>query len=108
MKHRVIVLTTLGVVVLLGTLGLVRPSSAQAGGVHISIGLPVPFPVVVVPPPVVVRPWPVVVRPWPVVVAPAPVVIHRPPAYIERRVVYDHWGRPGCRTPYTRHGRYRY
>jgi hypothetical protein len=69
---------------------LALPTSAQAGGVNLSIGIGSPFPVQVVPapvwvappPPVVVYPAPVVMYPAPVVMYPAPVVIGRPyPAY---------------------------
>lgn len=70
----------------LGLVSLVLPLPARAGGLHVSIGLPVP---------VFVAPAPVVVALPPAVVYPAPVVVA--PRY------YGYYGyRPG----YWRHPRY--
>jgi len=92
---------TLGVMTLVGMASLSLPFPAQAGGVHVSIG--VGLPVVVAPAPVIVQPAPVVVS-QPVIVQPAPVVIQQPvvmqPAPVvvtEPRVVY---GYPYYRGPY--------
>src|SRR6266567_1886988 len=66
---------TLGVMTLVGMASLSLPFPAQAGGVHVSIG--VGLPVVVAPAPVIVQPAPVVVS-QPVMVQPAPVVVPQP------------------------------
>jgi hypothetical protein len=77
---------TLSVMMLVGMASLALPFSAQAGGVHVSIGVGVP--VVVAPAPIVVQPAPVVV-PQPVVVQRAPVIVAEPPVVVaEPRVVY--------------------
>jgi len=66
----------------IGIAALAIPTSAQAGGVHLSIGFGIPYPVYVVPGPVVVAPPPVVVYPAPVVGYYSPVVIAPPyPGY---------------------------
>src|SRR2546426_12316936 len=82
----------LGVVTLVGITSLALPVPAQAGGVHVSIGvgLPVvvaPAPVVVAPPPAVVYPTPVVVQRAPIVVAEPPVVVTEPRVRSEERRV---------------------
>ena len=59
---------TLGVMTLVGMASHSLPFPAQAGGVHVSIG--VGQPVAVIPAPVIVQPAPVVVQPAPVVVQP--------------------------------------
>ena len=85
-------------------------NSAQAGGVHVSLGLPLPpIPfvsvcaprVVCAPAPVIYAPAPVVFAPSPVVYAPAPVV-YAPPVYYaapwgSRGYGYSHYtyGRQG-------------
>ena len=77
---------TLGVMTLVGMASLSLPFPAQAGGVHVSIG--VGQPVAVTPAPVIVQPAPVVV-PQPVIVQRAPVIVAEPPIVIaEPRVVY--------------------
>src|SRR5437773_11354515 len=58
---------TLGVVTLVGMASLALPFPAHAGGVHVSIGVGLPFPGVVYPAPVIVQPAPVVVVPQPVI-----------------------------------------
>ncbi|SRR6266851_1298216 len=79
---------TLGVVTFVGMASLALPFSAQAGGVHVSIGVGVP--VVVAPVPVVVQPAPVVVT-QPVIVQRAPVIVAEPPVVVaEPRVVYGY------------------
>ena len=96
MQHRNTVLRKYGILPFLGLsfLALAVPWSAQAGGVHVSVGfdLPVPVAVVPAPAPVVVAPAPVVVQRPPVVVYSAPVVVQRPPVVLEeQRVLYrDH------------------
>jgi hypothetical protein len=94
---------TLGVMTLVGMASLSLPFPAQAGGVHVSIG--VGLPVVVAPAPVIVQPAPVVVVqpapvmiPQPVVVQRAPVIVTEPPVVVaEPQVVY---GYPAYRGPY--------
>jgi hypothetical protein len=92
MKRRQVRSWALGILVGFGvSLALwATPPSADAGGVHLSVGIGVPAPVYVAPPPVVVRPAPVIVQPPPGVVYPG--VIYPPP------VVYsapcDVYGRP--------------
>jgi hypothetical protein len=79
---------TLGMVTLVGMASLVLPVPAQAGGVHVSIG--VGLPVVVAPAPVIVERAPVVV-PQPVIVQHAPVIVTEPPVVVaEPRVVYGY------------------
>ena len=84
MKHTSMLLRTLGIATFLAVTSLVLPLSAHAGGVHVSLGFGLPFPVAVVAPPplVVIAPRPVFVQPAPVFVPPPPVVIAGP------RVVY--------------------
>ena len=74
MKRTYTVLQKLGGLLFLGlsVAGFVMPLSAQAQ-VHVSIGIGLPFPVVIVP--------------APVVVAPAPVVIERRPVIVQQRFV---------------------
>ena len=82
---------TLGVMTLVGMASLALPFPAQAGGVHVSIGVGVPFPEVVYPAPVVVQPAPVVVAQPPVIVQRAPVIVAPPPMVVtEPRVVYGY------------------
>src|SRR5262244_2323460 len=84
---------TLGVVTLVGMASLALPFAAQAGGVHVSIG--VGAPVVVAPAPVIVQPAPVVV-PQPVIVQRAPVIVAEPRVvygYPSSRGYYRHWKR---------------
>src|SRR6266571_7961602 len=78
---------TLGVMTLVGMASLSLPFPAQAGGVHVSIG--VGLPVVVAPAPMIVQPAPVVVvQPAPVVVS-QPVIVQRAPVIVtEPQVVY--------------------
>jgi len=77
---------TLGIVGVCGLAALALPLPAHAGGVHVSVGFGLPWPVVVAPAPVVVA-RPTVVYTAPVVVYPAPVVVadpqegYAPPAY---------------------------
>jgi len=86
---------TLGVMTLVGMASLSLPFPAQAGGVHVSIG--VGLPVVVAPAPVIVQPAPVVVS-QPVIVQRAPVIVTGPPVVVaEPQVVY---GYPAYRGPY--------
>src|SRR6266487_1866046 len=93
---------TLGVVTLVGMTSFAPPLPAQAGGVHVSVG--VGLPVVVAPAPVVVQPAPVVVVPQPVIVHRAPVFVTEPPVVVaEPRVVY---GYPSYRGSY-RHWKHR-
>jgi len=82
---------TLGVVTLVGMASLALPLPAQAGGVHVSIG--VGLPVVVAPAPVIVQPAPVVL-PQPVIVVQPPVVVAEPRVvygYPYSRGSYRHW-----------------
>ena len=74
------ILWRFGVVTFLsmGLVSLMIPWPAQAGGVHVSVGFGLPFPVVVAPVPVYVEPAPVYVQPAPVVVYPAPVLVADP------------------------------
>ena len=67
----------------MGLMSLMIPWPAQAGGVHVSVGLGIPVPVVVAPAPVVVQPAPVYTQPSPVYVQPAPVVVQRPPVVVQ-------------------------
>lgn len=86
MKRLSTFLRTSGMVGFLGIASLALSLPAHAGGLHVSIGVGLPFPVAVVPAPVVVAPAPpVVVQPVPVVVAPPPVVVAEP------RVVRARW-----------------
>ena len=81
---------TLGVVTLVGMAGLALPGPAQAGGVHVSIG--VGLPVVVAPAPVIVQP--VIVQRAPIIVAAPPVVVAEPRVvygYPYYRGSYRHW-----------------
>jgi len=73
-----ILVRTLGVMTLVGMASLSLPFPAQAGGVHVSIGVGLP----------------VVVAPAPVIVQPAPVV-YGYPAY-----GYSAYGYPAYRGPY--------
>jgi hypothetical protein len=88
MKRISTLVRALGVVTLVGMPSLALPFPAQAGGVHVSIG--VGLPVVVAPAPVIVQPAPVVV-PQPVIVQRAPVFVTEPPVVVaEPRVVYGY------------------
>ena len=84
-----------GLVMFLGIAGLALPLTAHAGGLHVSIGLGLPVPVVVAPTPVVVtRPQPVIVQSAPVVVTRPPVIVGEP--YVESERPYyggyhRHW-----------------
>ena len=92
---------TLGVVTLVGMASLALPFPAQAGGVHVSIG--VGLPVVVAPAPVIVQPAPVVV-PQPVIVQRAPVIVTEPPVVVaEPRVVYGYPYYRGSYRPWRHH-----
>ncbi len=84
MKRVNVVLMTVGVLTFLGVslIGLAMPTAAYAGGVSLSIGIGIPFPVAVAPAPVLVAPAPVVVQPAPVVVQPPPVVMYQEPVMI--------------------------
>ena len=89
MKRMSTLLRTFGVVTLLGIATLALPLPAHAGGVHVSIGFGLPFPVVVAPQPVVVVPQPVIVQQAPVIVQPEPTVVYQPPVVVtEPQVVY--------------------
>ena len=68
MKRLSTMVRTVVVVTLLSVATLALPFSAHAGGVHVSVGIGLPFPVAVVPVPVILAP--------PVIVQPAPVVYH--------------------------------
>src|SRR6266446_4396863 len=88
MQCKRMLVRTLGVVTLVGIASLGLPCPAQAGGVHVSIG--VGLPVVVAPAPVVVQPAPVVVPP-PIIVQRAPVMVAPPPVVVTApRVVYGY------------------
>jgi hypothetical protein len=78
------------------------PQSAQAGGVHLSIGVGIPAPVYVGPPPVVVHPAPVIIQPAPGVVYPGAVF----PPPVVYTVPYGVYGRllpPGLAKKYHGH-----
>jgi hypothetical protein len=98
MKRLRVLPQTFGLIMLLGIASFALPSPVQAGGVRVSIGVGLPFPVVVAPaPPVVVAPYPVFVQPAPVIVAQPPVVVTRPrvvygnPYYREHYRPHQHW-----------------
>jgi len=93
MERLYTVLRNVGMVTFIALASLALPRLAQAGGVHVSIGVGLPLPVVVAPP-IVVAPAPVVVYPAPVVVAQPPVLVAAPQV-IERypRYPYKHWRR---------------
>jgi hypothetical protein len=96
---------TLGVVTLVGMASLALPVPAQAGGVHVSIG--VGLPVVVAPAPVMVHPAPVVV-PQPVIVQRAPVIVTEPPVVVaEPRVVYGYPSYRGSHRHWKHHRHHR-
>ena len=80
MKRVNAVLWGLGVLTFLGlsVVGLAMPAPAHAGDFHLSIGLGIPLPVIVVPTPVAVVPSPVIVRPAPVIAYQPPVVVAEP------------------------------
>jgi len=79
-----------GVLLFFGlTLVSLMPWSAQAGGLHVDVGLSLPVPVVVAPAPVVVQPVPVVVPQPPVIVQQPSVVIAEP---YPGRVYYPYYG----------------
>jgi hypothetical protein len=104
MKRTSTLLRTLGIVTFLAVASLTLPLAAHAGGVHVSIGFGLPFPVAVIapPPPVVIAPQHVIVQPAPVVVYPAPVVVRQPPVVVAGpRVVYTY-------PYYGAHGGYRH
>src|SRR6266446_10034196 len=101
MQCKRMLVRTLGVVTLIGIASLALPFPAQAGGLHVSIG--VGLPVVVAPVPVIVQPAPVMVAPQPVFVQRAPVIVTESPVVVaEPRVVY---GYPSYRG-YYRYGRH--
>jgi hypothetical protein len=85
MKRMNTFLRTLGVVTLVGMASLALPFPAQAGGVHVSIG--VGLPVVVAPAPVIVQRAPIIMVPPPVVVS-EPQVVYGYPYY---RGYHRHW-----------------
>jgi hypothetical protein len=81
----------------IGLGGLALATPAQAGGIHVSIGLGIPAPVYVAPPPLVVAPAPVIVQPAPSVIYEPPVVVtppylgywpHIPPGHAKRYYGY--------------------
>jgi hypothetical protein len=78
MEHQKVKWSILGLIVGLGfsLAALAVPSSAHAGGIRISIGIPAP--VYVAPPPVVVYPPPVIVQPAPRIVYPPPIAFSAP------------------------------
>jgi hypothetical protein len=82
--------TVVGVVCLVVSLSAwVMPPTADAGGVHFSIGIGIPAPVYVAPPPIVVQPAPVIVHPAPGIVYPG--VVYPPPvAYTVPYGAYGH------------------
>jgi len=82
MKRISTMVRTVATVTLLGVATLVLPLSAHAGGVHVSVGIGLPFPVAVVPAPVVLAPQPVIVQPAPVVVAQPPGVYGFSPVFV--------------------------
>jgi hypothetical protein len=87
MLRRFGMLTFLG----LGLVSLMLPWQAQAGGLHVSIGLGLPLPVAVMPAPVYVQPAPVYVQPAPAYVQSAPVVVTEPyPGQAYYRGYYKH------------------
>ena len=93
----VTVVGLLGLVVSLAT--WVMPPTADAGGVHFSIGIGIPAPVYVAPPPVVVHPAPVIVQPAPAIVYPG--VVYPPPmAYTVPYSAYGHPVPPVVVKPY--------
>jgi hypothetical protein len=92
---------------------VILATTAQAGGVHVSIGLGLPVPVYVAPPPVVVVPAPVIVQPMPGIIYPPPVVLtppyiiyrsHMPPGHGRR--YYGHHTVYGYK-PYKYHKHHR-
>ena len=90
MKRTRKLLRMFGTLTFLAVASLALPLSSHAGGVHVSIGLGLPFPVVVAPQehvPVVVHPAPVIVARPPVMVA-GPHVVYTRPYYGGHR----HWG----------------
>jgi PXPV repeat (3 copies) len=87
MKRTSKLLRMFGILTFLAVASLALPLSSHAGGVHVSIGLGLPFPVVVAPQPVVVHPAPVIVARPPVMVA-GPHVVYTHPYYGGHR----HWG----------------
>jgi len=91
------VLTFLG----MGLVSLTIPWPAQAGGVHVSVGLGIPVPVVVAPAPVYVQPAPVYVQRPPVVVHQPSVVVAEPYAW---QAYYPYSGHGGWRR--ARHWRH--
>jgi hypothetical protein len=80
----------------MGLVSLMLPWPAQAGGVHVSVGFGLPFPVVVAPVPVYVEPAPVYVQPAPVVIHRPSVVVHPAPVLVAdpypRQVYYPYYG----------------
>jgi hypothetical protein len=117
MKRASAVLWGLGALTFLGitVAGMAMPTPGSAGGIHLSIGVGIPFPVAVVPAPVVVAPAavivqpapiivqqpPVVVAPAPVLVQPAPVFAYPPPVVVAPPVmVYPPYRLPGFARPF--------
>jgi hypothetical protein len=106
MKRISTLLRALGVVTLIGIASLALPFPAQAGGVHVSIGVGLP---------VVVAPAPVMVHPAPVVVVPQPVIVHRAPVFVteprvmvaEPRVVYGYPSYRGSHRHWKHHRHHR-
>lgn len=82
-------LWTFGMMICLGIgmVGLLNPRSAEAGDVHFSIGIGIPFPIAVVPAPVIMYPAPVVVA-EPYIVHPYPP--HLPPGLAKKYYGYSH------------------
>jgi len=87
------------------TLASLIPWPAQAGGLHVSVGLGLPVPVVVAPAPVVVQPAPVVIPQPPVIVQQPPVVIAEP---YPGRVYYPYYGHGWYKRAKHWHHRYDY
>jgi hypothetical protein len=99
MKGMRTLLSMCGMLTVFGMASLALPHPADAGGLHVSIGLGVPVyptPVIVAPPPAVVYPAPVVIAPPPVVSGAAPVLVggySRYPHRHWRHHHHHHWRR---------------
>jgi len=90
-RRRAFSVTVIGIVCLTVSLVTwVMPPAADAGGVHLSIGIGIPAPVYVAPPPIVVYPAPVIVQPAPGIVYPG--VVYPPP--VAYAVPYGTYGYP--------------
>jgi hypothetical protein len=92
MKRSRVLFWTGGMLVGLGVslITWMMPPAADAGGVHLSIGIGIPAPVYVAPPPIVVHPAPVIVQPAPGIVYPG--VAYPPP--VVYAVPYGAYGNP--------------